>query len=166
MLRSCPGNRLPPFRIMLQRAGFSSARNCVVRPRVSGQSPMSLAATIVLQRCKCSFLSTNVCSGAMGEILIPSGCLPLCPRQHTGGDCAALTVSSQQQTSPGRADFATIKSSAHSGTTAFALSLEKSAGASNLPVCRSYLQRQPFTTPVCMGLRPLTSASADRAITR
>src|SRR5258706_10138490 len=37
-------------------------------------------------------------------------------------------------------DVATIKSPAHSGTTAFALLPEKSAGTSNLPVCRSYLQ--------------------------
>ena len=65
-----------------------------------------------------------------------------------------------------QSDVATIKSPTHSGTTAFALSSEKSAGTSNLPVCRSYRQRQPFTTPVCMGLRPLTSASPDRAIRR
>jgi hypothetical protein len=65
-----------------------------------------------------------------------------------------------------QSDIATIKSPTHSGTRAFALSPEKSAGTSNLPVCRSYLQRQPFTTPVCMGLRPLTSASPDRVIRR
>jgi len=51
-----------------------------------------------------------------------------------------------------QSDVATIKSPTHLGTTAFALWPEKSAGTSNLPVCRSYLQRQPFTTPVCMGL--------------
>jgi hypothetical protein len=38
---------------------------------------------------------------------------------------------------------ATTKSPTHSGTTAFALSPEKSAGTSNLPVRISYLQRQP-----------------------
>jgi len=65
-----------------------------------------------------------------------------------------------------QSDVARIKSPAHSGTTAFALSPEKSAGTSNLPVCRSYLQRQPFTTLVCMGLRPLTSAAPNRPITR
>ena len=37
---------------------------------------------------------------------------------------------------------------------------EKSAGASNLPVCRSYLQRQPCTTLVCMGF-PATSPLRD-----
>src|SRR5262249_56182910 len=59
------------------------------------------------------------------------------------------------QSPPGRA-----------GVSAFALSSEKSGGTSNLPVCRSYLQRQSFTTPVCSGLRPLMLASPDRAITR
>jgi len=57
-------------------------------------------------------------------------------------------------------------SAAHCGTTALALSFEKSGGTSNLPVCRSYLQRQPFTTPVCMGLRVLMSASPERPMRR
>src|SRR5262249_44141672 len=57
-------------------------------------------------------------------------------------------------------------SAAHCGTTAFALSFEKSGGTSNLPVCRSYLQRQPCTTPVCMGLRVLMSASPERPMRR
>src|SRR5262244_2964933 len=56
------------------------------------------------------------------------------------------------------------KAPGDAGTTAFALLSEKIAGASNLPVCRSYLQRQPCTTLVCMGLRLLMSASPDRVI--
>jgi hypothetical protein len=38
-----------------------------------------------------------------------------------------------------------VTSPTHSGTTAFALSPEKSAGTSNLPVCGSYLQRHRFS---------------------
>src|SRR5438094_9020384 len=49
-------------------------------------------------------------------------------------------------------DFATIKSSAHSGTTAFALRSEKRAGTWNLPVCRSHLHSQPIPTPGGIGL--------------
>ena len=41
---------------------------------------------------------------------------------------------------------------------------KKLPAASNLPVCKSYLQRQPCTTLVCMGLRLLMSASPDRVI--
>ena len=109
----------------------------------------------------------------------PEKRLPIFPQQRTSRVRAATSENlhnsgpdrpSRASTSlsvyPLQSDFATIKRSAHSGTTAFALRSEKSAGTSNLPVCRSYLQRQPFTTPVCMGLRPLTSASPDRAIRR
>ena len=71
---------------------------------------------------------------------------------------AAAIVSQARAT---ELDVAMIRSLAHCGTTAFALSFEKSGGTSNLPVCRSYLQRQSFTTPVCWGLRLLMSASPD-----
>src|SRR6516164_678172 len=56
-----------------------------------------------------------------------------------------------------------IRSPAHCGTTAFALSFEKSGGTSNLRVCRSYLQRQPFTTPVCMEW-PVPEMAKTRAV--
>jgi hypothetical protein len=41
---------------------------------------------------------TDVRVGSKCEMLIPIGCLPLCPRQQTCGDCAALTVSCQERT--------------------------------------------------------------------
>lgn len=74
-----------------------------------------------------------------------------------------------KETSPSAAAYAKAEhavTSVHSGTSAFALWLEKSGGTSNLPVCRSYLQRQSFTTPVCWGLRPSMLASPDRAMRR
>src|SRR5262249_49209152 len=74
------------------------------------------------------------------------------PDSGLGPRVAGADVGDDQK-APGRA-----------GTTAFALLSEKSAGTSNLPVCRSYLQRQRCTTVVCMGLRPSTSASPDRVI--
>src|SRR5262249_59295852 len=86
-------------------------------------------------------------------------------RKEKGENCLRLTHQSaisvaaikrkKPQSPPGRA-----------GVSAFALLSEKSGGTSNLPVCRSYLQRQSFTTPVCWGLRLLMSASPERPMRR
>src|SRR5262249_20064851 len=51
-------------------------------------------------------------------------------------------------------------------TTAFALSFEKSGGTSNLPVCRSYLQRQSFTTPVCYVALRSEAVQIERRLSR
>jgi hypothetical protein len=83
------------------------------------------------------------------------------PRSHRGESGAGRAFAMDQAAvSPARLlGF-------HSGTTAFPFCSEKMTGASNLPVFRSYQQRQPLTTPVCIGLRPLMSASPDSVITR
>ena len=83
---------------------------------------------------------------------VQGGCGKWCdPRSFEGERCPRQTGCCDDRKPP-----------AHCGTTAFALSFEKSGGTSNLPVCRSYLQLQPLTTPVCMGLRVLMSASPER----
>jgi hypothetical protein len=86
------------------------------------------------------------------------------PKHHTRPNASAAPAARGELENTLRVGFMRCRCRpVHSGPIAFALCCKRTAGTSNLPVWRSYLQRQPCTVRVWWSLM---SASPERVMSR